>query len=45
MIFRLFLDGKNRNQIAVYLTQGANPNAHILHERARAGNVQKQGAQ
>ena len=24
---------------------GANPNAHILHERARAGNVQKQGAQ
>ena len=24
---------------------GANPNAHILHERARAGNLQKQGAQ
>jgi len=38
LIFRLFLDGKNRNQIAVYLTQEQIP-PHFLHERPRAGNL------
>ena len=45
LIFRLFLDGKNPQPNRRISDAGANPNAHILHERARAGNVQKQGAQ
>lgn len=39
LIFRLFIGGKNRNQIAVYLTQEQIPPPHFLHERPRAGNL------
>ncbi len=36
MIFRLFLDGKNRNQIAVYLTQAQIPTpTFYMKERGR----------
>ena len=39
LIFRLFIGGKNRNQIAVHLKQRANPYPHFLHERPGAGNL------
>ena len=39
LIFRLFIGGKNRNQIAVYLKNEANPYPHFLHERPGTGDV------
>ena len=39
LIFRLFIGGKNRNQIAVYLKNEQIPTPHFLHERPGTGNV------
>ena len=39
LIFRLFIGGKNRNQIAVHLKNEQIPTPHFLYERPGAGNL------
>lgn len=44
LIFRLFMEGKNRNQIAVCLKE-KNTNPNLLYEITRQRNSQKQTSQ